>query len=46
MGQLVYTMFKSNIRASFHLWWKENLVKLQKVSKYFASYVFIKSSNS
>ena len=23
----VYTMFISNNRASFHLWWKENLVK-------------------
>ena len=27
MRQLVYTMFISNNRASFHLWWKENLVK-------------------
>ena len=27
-------MFKSNNRPSFHLWWKENLVKHQQVSKY------------
>ena len=33
MRQLVYTMFISNNRASFHLRWKENLVKYQKVSK-------------
>ena len=33
--QLVYTMFISNNRPSFHLWWKENLVKHQKVSKYY-----------
>ena len=31
----LYTMFISNNRASFHLWWKENLVKHQKVSKYY-----------
>ena len=31
--QLVYTMFISNNRTSFHLWWKENLVKHGKVSK-------------
>ena len=28
-------MFVSNNRPSFHLWWKENLVKHQKVSKYY-----------
>ena len=28
-------MFISNNRASFHLWWKKNLVKNQKVSKYY-----------
>ena len=33
--QLAYTMFITNIHASFQLWWKENLVKLQKVSKYY-----------
>ena len=33
--QLVYTMFIGNNRASFHLWWKENLVKHQKVLKYY-----------
>ena len=27
-------MFITNNHASFHLWWKENLVKHQKVSKY------------
>ena len=31
-------MFKSNNRPSFHLWWKENLVKHQQVSKYYANY--------
>ena len=30
-------MFISNNRASFHLWRKENLVKQQKVSKYYAN---------
>ena len=33
--QLVYTMFISNNGASFQLWWKENLVKHRKVSKYY-----------
>ena len=28
-------MFITNNHASFRLWWKENLVKLQKVSKYY-----------
>ena len=36
MRQLVHTMFISNNRASFQLWWKESLVEHQKVSKYFA----------
>ena len=27
-------MFSTNNHASFHLWWKENLVKYQKISKY------------
>ena len=35
MRQLVYTMLISNNRTSFHLWWKENLVKHWKVSKYY-----------
>ena len=35
MRQFVYTMFISNNRASSHLLWKENLVKHQKVSKYY-----------
>ena len=34
MKQLVYTMFITN-GALFHLWWKENLVKHQNVSKYY-----------
>ena len=33
--QLVYTMFITNNRTSFHLWSKKNLVKHQKVSKYY-----------
>ena len=28
-------MFVSNNQASFHLWWKEKLVKHQNVSKYY-----------
>ena len=35
MRQLVYTIFIINNHNSFHLWWKENLVKHQKVSKYY-----------
>ena len=35
MTQLIYTMFISNNCASFHLLWKENLVKYQKVSKHY-----------
>ena len=35
MKQLVYKVFLSNNRASFHLWLKKNLVKHQKVSKYY-----------
>ena len=35
MRQLFYTMFISNNHPSFHLWWKENLVKHRKVSKYY-----------
>ena len=35
MRQLVHTMFISNNRALFHLWWKENLVKHQNVWKYY-----------
>ena len=34
MRQLVCTMFLSNNRPSFPLWWKQNLVKHQQVSKY------------
>ena len=35
MGQLVYTMFVTNNHASFQLLWNENVVKHQKVSKYY-----------
>ena len=35
MRHLVYTILISNNRPSFHLWWKENLEKLQQVSKYY-----------
>ena len=35
MRQVLYTMFVSNNLASFQFWWKENLVKHQKVSKYY-----------
>ena len=34
MSQLVYTILISNNRPSFQLWWKENLEKLQQISKY------------
>ena len=37
MRQLVYTMFITDNRASFHFWWKESLLKHQKVSKYYES---------
>ena len=35
MRQLVHIIFISNSRPSCHFWWKENLVKHQKVSKYY-----------
>ena len=35
MRQLVYTKYIRNNHSSFHLWSKENLVKSQKVSKYY-----------
>ena len=35
MRQLVYTIFISNNCASSNLWWKDNLVKHQQVSKYY-----------
>ena len=34
MRQLVYTILISNNCSSLHLWWTENLGKLQQVSKY------------
>ena len=33
--RLVYSIFITNNRALFRLWWKENLVKYHKVSKYY-----------
>ena len=33
MRQLIYTMFITNNRDSFHFWWHENFVKHQNVSK-------------
>ena len=36
---VVYTIFISNNRASFHLWWKQNFLKHQKVSKYYEKIV-------
>ena len=35
MRQLVYTIFITNNHDSFQLWWKKNLAKHQKVSKYY-----------
>ena len=35
MSEHVHTIFISKHCASFHLWGKENLVKHQKVSKYY-----------
>ena len=35
VGQPVYTMFITNNHDSFHMWWKENLGKHWKVSKYY-----------
>ena len=37
MRQLIYTMFVANNHASFHLWWKETLVKYQKDLKYYVN---------
>ena len=35
MRQPVHTMFITNNRALYHLWWKKYLLKNQKVSKYY-----------
>ena len=35
MRQLVYTKFITNNYDSFHLWWRKDLVKHQKVWKYY-----------
>ena len=35
LRHFVYIVFITNYRVSFYLWWKENLVKHQKVSKYY-----------
>ena len=43
MRQLVHTMFLSNNGPSFHLWWKENLVKHWEVSKYYETDCRLKS---
>ena len=33
--RLVYTMLITNSHLSFHLWWKQNMVKHQKVWEYY-----------
>ena len=38
MQTLVYTFFTTNNQKSFHLWWRENLLKLQKFSKYYETH--------
>ena len=38
-------MFITNNHDSFHLWWNENLVKHQKVSKYYDQDCSTDSSN-
>ena len=38
MRQLAYSIFITNNHASLYLWWKENLIKHQKVSKHYANY--------
>ena len=43
--QLVCTMFINNNYVSFHLWWEENWVKHQKVSKYYDHDFRWKSNN-
>ena len=35
----VYTVFITNNYVAFHLWWKENLVEYQKVSKHYGAIV-------
>ena len=35
MRQLVYTMFISSNRTSFHLWWRKIFIKHPKVSKFY-----------
>ena len=44
MRKLVYTMFINNNRTPFHLWWKENLLKNQNVSKMIVGWTEVKSS--
>ena len=44
--QLVYTIFISNNSISFHWSWKENLVKEQKVSKYYENDYVSRSLNA
>ena len=38
LSNILGTMSISNNHAFFHLWWKENLVKYQNVSKYYENY--------
>ena len=38
LSDVLGTMSISNNCAFFHLWWKENLVKHQNVSKYYENY--------
>ena len=43
--QLACTMFISNNRPSFHLWWKKHLAKHQKVSKYYETDLKVLNTN-
>ena len=35
--RIYHVLFISNSRTSFHLWWRENLVKHQKIPKYYVN---------
>ena len=41
--QLVHIMFITNNQASFHFWWKQSLVKYQKLLKYYVEQYFVES---
>ena len=45
MSQLAYTMFITNNHDSFHLWWHENFVKHQNVSKYYDQDCSVQGTN-